>query len=190
MADFTIHSVESAPDGAKTVLENSEKTLGFVPSLYGVFAENPAVLDAYLALGEFVGKAGLNKLEQQVVFMTANVLNECHFCVAAHTAISNMQKLDQDVINAIRDDRQIADAKLEALRVFTRKVVVERGFVSDTDVQAFLEAGYTKANALAVILGVSMKVLSNYTNHIAETPVNEAFQPFAWTPPQRATQAA
>lgn len=185
MAEFTIHTTQSAPEAARSTLENAEKTLGFVPSLYGVFADNPAVLDAYLALGKFFDQAGFSKLEQQVVFMTANVENECHFCVAAHTAISKMQKLPDDVINAIRDGEPIADAKLEALRVLTRKVVVERVFVSDADVDAFLNAGYTRTNVLGVILSVSMKVLSNYTNHVAETPVNEAFQPFAWTPPQR-----
>lgn len=189
MAKFDIHDEITAPDTARATLDGAKKSLGFVPSLYGVLAENPAALEAYTTLAGIFGKAGLNPLEQQVVTVAASVLNECHFCVAAHTAISVGQKLDQDVINAIRGNRAIADPKLEALRQFTNKVVSQRGFVTDADVDAFIEAGYDRAAVLAVIVGVSLKVISNYTNHVAETPVNEAFVAFSWTPPGRAVAA-
>ncbi len=71
-------------------------------------------------------------------------------------------------------------AKLEALRDFTLQVVRNRGFVSDDDTQAFLDAGFETRHILEVILGVSQKVMSNYTNHFAQTPVDTVFQKFAW----------
>lgn len=185
MANFTLHTPSTAPDGARDFIAGVEKKMGFVPSLYAVFAENPAVLNAYTQLSDQLGKTGLSPLEQQVVTITASVENECHFCVAAHTTISEGAGLDLSVIDAVRDDRPIDDPKLEALRVFSKKVVIDRGFVSDTDVDAFLAAGYDRAAVLAVILGVALKVISNYTNHVAETPVNEAFQKHAWTPKTR-----
>jgi len=191
MANFTLHTPETAPEGARDFIAGVEKKMGFVPSLYAVFAENPTVLNAYTQLSDQLAKSGLTPLEQQVVTITASVENECHFCVAAHTTISEAQGLDLTVIEAVREDRAIADPKLEALRVFTKKVVIDRGFVSDTDVDTFLAAGYDRATVLAVILGVSLKVISNYTNHVAETPVNEAFQKHAWTPKsKRETVAA
>lgn len=182
MAKFTLHDSSTAPDGARDFIAGVEKKMGFVPSLYAVFAENPAVLQAYTQLADQLGKSGLSPLEQQIVTITASVENECHFCVAAHTTISEGAGLDLGVIAAVREDRQIADPKLEALRVFTKKMVVDRGFVSDSDVNAFLGAGYDHAAVLAVVLGVALKVISNYTNHVAETPVNDAFQKHAWTP--------
>ena len=116
--------------------------------------------------------------------MTNNRLNECTYCMAAHTTISRMQGVPEDVIEALRDGESIADEKLEALRVFAAKVNTERGVLKDADVGRFLGAGYTKGNVLEVILGTSLKVLSNYTNHVANTPVDEAFQENAWTPEQ------
>ena len=191
MANFTLHNSSTAPEGARDFIAGVEKKMGFVPSLYAVFAENPAVLNAYTQLADQLGKSGLSALEQQVVTITASVENECHFCVAAHTTISEGAGLDLSVIDAVREDRPINDPKLEALRVFTKKVVIDRGFVSDTDVDAFLAAGYDRAAVLAVILGVALKVISNYTNHVAETPVNEAFHKHAWTPKsKRETVAA
>ncbi|MFN3212614.1 MAG: carboxymuconolactone decarboxylase family protein [Henriciella sp.] len=191
MAKFTLHTSSTAPEGARDFIAGVEKKMGFVPSLYAVFAENPTVLTAYTQLSEQLAKSGLTPLEQQIVTITASVENECHFCVAAHTTISEGQGLDLTVIDAVREDRAIADPKLEALRIFTKKTVIDRGFVSDTDVDAFIAAGYDRAAVLAVILGVSLKVISNYTNHVAETPVNEAFQKHAWTPKtKRETVAA
>ena len=182
MAEFTLHDSTTAPEGARDFIAGVEKKMGFVPSLFAVFAENPAVLDAYTQLADQFGKTGLSPLEQQIVTITSSVENECHFCVAAHTTISEGQGLDLSVIEAVREDRALADPKLEALRIFTKKVVIDRGFVSDCDVDAFLRAGYDRAAVLAVIVGVALKVISNYTNHVAETPVNEAFQKHAWTP--------
>ena len=186
---FAIHDETTAPEKARPVLEQARKSLGAIPSLYGVLAENPAALNAYQTLSRIFGEAGLSPLEQQIVTIATSVENECHFCVAAHSAIAAGQNLDQDVINALRDNRPINDAKLEALRAFTRKVVIQRGFVSDADVEAFLASGYDQAAVLAVIVGVSLKVISNYTNHVAETPVNDIFQPFTWTPPGRVVAA-
>jgi len=182
MAKFALHTSSTAPEGARDFIAGVESKMGFVPSLYAVFAENPAVLDAYTQLAEQLGKSGLSPLEQQIVTITASVENECHFCVAAHTTIAEGAGLDLAVIDAVREDRPIADPKLEALRVFAKKMVIDRGFVSDTDVNAFLAAGYDRSTVLAVVLGVALKVISNYTNHIAETPLNEAFQKHAWTP--------
>lgn len=182
MANFTLYDETNAPEGARAKLAATKKGLGFIPSLYAVFAENPAILEAYTTLGNHFAQAGFTPLEQQVVTIAASVENECHFCVAAHSTISQGQGLDMDVVAALREDRPIPDTKLEALRRFTKQVVTQRGFVSDADVEVFIEAGYDRSAVLAVILGVSLKVISNYTNHVAETPVNEQFQAHAWKP--------
>ena len=190
MAKFTLHDETTAPEGARDFIAGVNKKMGFIPSLYAVFAENPTVLNAYTQLSDQLAKSGLTPLEQQIVTITASVENECHFCVAAHTTISEGAGLDLNVIAAVREDRAIDDPRFEALRLFTKKVVVDRGFVSDADVDAFLAAGWDRAAVLAVILGVSLKVISNYTNHVAETPVNEAFQKHAWTPKSKRAEIA
>ncbi len=90
-----------------------------------------------------------------------------------------MSKVPEEVIASLRDDRPISYAKLEALRQFTKAVVSQRGWVPEQNLQAFLDAGYTRAQVLEVVLGVSLKTLSNFINHLAETPIDEQFQAFA-----------
>ncbi len=187
MSDFPIHTLETAPDGSKPFLEGAQKAFGAVPNLIAEFAESPAVIEAYLTLSGILSeKAGFSPLEREVVLISASVENDCHYCVAAHTTITQAQKLDQSVISAVREGGPIIDAKLEALRAFTVKVVRDRGFVSNADVSAFLEAGYSRAQVLEVVLGVAFKTISNYVNHIAETPVDAPFQKNAFTPRIRA----
>lgn len=93
-----------------------------------------------------------------------------------------MQKVPADVIEAIRNDQPIDDGRLEALRAFTRAAVEQRGWLPARDIANFLAAGYTKAQVLEVILGISFKTLSNYVNHVTETPLDDAFATQAWTP--------
>ena len=186
MTNFTVHTQETAPEGSKATLAGAQKAYGFVPNLMGTLAEAPIAVEAYATLGGIFDKSDLTPTEQQVVLMTNNRLNGCEYCMAAHTTISGMQGLDADVINALRDGAQLADAKLEALRVFAEQVNTQRGYLEDAQIEAFLAAGYTKGNLLEVIVGTSLKVISNYTNHVAHTPVDAAFQANAWTAEQRA----
>lgn len=181
MSDFTLHTPESAPDGARERLAKAQEKMGFVPNLWAIQAESPEMLEAYQALAGIFDRTGFSVTERQVVMMEINAENGCTFCVAAHSAIAKMQKIPDEIVQALRDGTPIQDAKLEALRVFTRAMVQKRGWLEKAEVEAFKSAGYTNRDILNVVLGVGYKIMSNYTNHLADTPLNEAFQPFAWS---------
>lgn len=181
MTDFDTHTLESAPEASRASLEGSRKAFGRIPGLHGVMAEAPALLKGYKELHRlFAEETSFNKDELTVVWQAVNVEHECHYCVPAHTGIAKAMKVDDDITNALRDEAPLPNARLESLRTFTLQVVRQRGAVSDEQVQAFLEAGYTRRQILEVILGVAQKVMSNYTNHIANTPVDKPMQAFAW----------
>jgi AhpD family alkylhydroperoxidase len=180
MADFTIHTIETAPDAGKPLLETSKKSYGSIPALHGTMADAPPLLATYAFAHEQFLATSLTDEEKTVVWQAVNVEQNCHYCVPAHTAIAKAMKIDDAIVEALRNETALPTAKLEALRSFTLSVVRNRGFVDDAETQAFLDAGFTEANILEVILGVSQKVMSNYTNHFARTPVDPAFQKFAW----------
>lgn len=180
MTSFSIHSLDTAPADAKPALETSFKNNGRVPGLHGVMAEAPGLLATYLFAHQQFMATSLDAEEKTVVWQSVNVEQNCHYCVPAHTGIAKMMKVDDAITEALRNETPLPTAKLEALRSFTLNVVRNRGFVDDADAQNFLDAGYTPRNILEVILGVSQKVMSNYTNHFAQTPVDQVFQKFAW----------
>ncbi len=181
MADFTKHTLETAPEDSRPLLENSKKAFGRLPGLHAVMAEAPALLEGYQKLHKlFAEQTTFDKDELTVVWQSINVEHSCHYCVPAHTGIAKMMKVDNAITDALRNETPLPSDRLEALRTFTLSVVRDRGNVDDAAVTAFLDAGFTKRQVLEVILGVSQKVMSNYTNHLAETPVDEPMKAFAW----------
>ncbi len=172
---------QNAPEAARKVLAEVRKKFGFVPNLLGNMANAPALLKAYLSVSALFDETSLTPTERQVVLLAASAKNNCTYCVAAHSAIAGMQKVPQDVVTSLRNRQPIADARLEALRRFVEEVVETRGWPSETTSKRFLEAGYSESQALEVLLGVGQKTLSNYTNHLAHTALDEQFAPAAWT---------
>ncbi|WP_163848693.1 carboxymuconolactone decarboxylase family protein [Pseudooceanicola aestuarii] len=186
MKTFTKHDETTAPDDSKPLLEKSKAAFGRLPGLHAVMAEAPGLLEGYQKLHELFVNSSFDKDELTVVWQAINVENECHYCVPAHTGIAKSMGVDDAITEALRNKTPLPNDRLEALRDFTLKLVRERGFVADADVQAFLDAGFTKRNVLEVILGYSQKVMSNYTNHLAQTPVDPVFEKFAWSPKETA----
>ncbi len=180
MTEFTLHTEDSAPEASKALLANSKKAFGMIPGLHAVMAEAPGLLEAYQKVHELFVNSSFDKDELTVVWQSINVEHACHYCVPAHTGIAQSMGVSDDISAALRNETPLPDARLEALRTFTLNVVRGRGNVDDAAVQVFLDAGFTGRQILEVILGVSQKVMSNYTNHLANTPVDASFEKFEW----------
>jgi alkylhydroperoxidase family enzyme len=180
MTEFTLHDETTAPDASKPLLEKSKAAFGRLPGLHKVMAEAPGLLEGYQKLHELFVDSSFDKDELTVVWQAINVENACHYCVPAHTGIAKMMGVDDAITEALRNEKTLPNTRLEALRDFTLSVVRDRGNVEESKVQAFLDAGFTKRQILEVILGYSQKIMSNYTNHLAQTPVDEVFHKFEW----------
>ncbi|MDN5565228.1 MAG: carboxymuconolactone decarboxylase family protein [Psychrobacter sp.] len=180
MTEFTLHDKQSAPADSQALLDVSINAFGMVPNLHAVMAEAPGLLEGYQRLHQLFLDSSFDDEETTVVWQTINVEHACHYCVPAHTGIAKSMNVDDAITDALRNETPLPTEKLEALRNFTLSVVRDRGNVDDSAVQAFLEAGFTKRQVLEVILGAAQKVMSNYTNHLANTPVDKPFQKFAW----------
>lgn len=166
---------------ARTTLANIQKQYGFVPNLYRVFSNAPPALDAYLAINAVFQKTSFNATERNVILLAASRENGCRYCVSVHSIVADMQKDSTAITDAIRDGRPIDDARLEALRKLTQALVAGRGH-ADAEIQAFIDAGYRPEQVLEVLVGVTLKTLSNYTNHVARPPLDQAFSARAWAP--------
>lgn len=178
MSNFELFTQESAPEGSKALLQKSVAAFGMIPNLHAVMAESPELLDAYQQLHTLAQQTSFNKEELTVVWQTINVEHGCHYCVPAHSAIAKSMGVDDSIVAAIRGGQDPSDSKLAALRQFTLTVVRQRGVVAADAINAFYAAGFTKQNVLEVILILSQKVISNYVNHVADTPIDEPFKAF------------
>jgi uncharacterized peroxidase-related enzyme len=186
MSIISIHSPETAPEASRPFLEKSKERFGFSPNILGALAESPAALEGYISLATLFGGTSFTATERQIVLIAASAKNGCAYCVAAHSVMAAGEKVSEEVIAALRDGQPIADARLEALRRFVEILVEKRGWASDSEVQTFINAGFNRQQVVEVVLGITQKTLSNYINHLADTPLDEAFASRAWSAPQAA----
>ena len=179
MQNFTLHTVESAPKESKPLLEKSVKAFGSIPNLHAVMAEAPTLLDTYQALHQAFLETSFTDEEKTVVWQTINIEHNCQYCVPAHTAIAKSMKISDDVINALKTGSALPSEELNVLRDTTLAMVRQRGVINEAELDKFYTAGFTQQNLLEIIVGLAQKVMSNYTNHLAKTPLDEQFKPFA-----------
>lgn len=177
---FTLHDPGSAPEASRGQLAQAEKALGKIPNLERVMAEAPALLEGYVATWDLFDRTALSRIERQVVYQTANVHNGCDYCRPWHAKLSEMAGMAPDQMQALRDGHPLDDPRLEALRRFTQAVLETRGAVPEAGVTAFMEAGFSHRHALEVVLGLAVKLMSNYTNALAGTPLDPEVK--AWAP--------
>jgi len=168
-------TIQTAPEASKPVLEQIQKGFGFIPNLMATFANSPAVLKGYLALDAEYEKT-FTPAERQAILLAASVENSCGYCTAAHsTILKGMLKVPAEVVTAIRTGQSTGNPKHDALVALTREIVRERGRVSEETIGNFLASGYRREQVMEVLLGVALKTISNYLDHIAPTTVDAAF---------------
>ena len=181
--NFELHTLESAPEATKADLAAAEQAYGAIPNLYRGFATSPATLKVYLAFNELLQEHGnLSPIEQQVVYLTVGAENGCTYCVGAHSVLAGMAKMPEQTLAELREQRPLTDPKLDTLRRFALSVMEHRGWVPDQDMADFQAAGYDQRHVLEVLTILAQKTLSNYYNHIADTPLDEMFMSQQWAP--------
>ena len=174
-------SEDTADEKALEMLSNTRKKTGRIPNMYGEMANVPGALSTYLhGYDWFRKESGFTPAEQEVVFLIISRENACHYCVAAHSMIAEkVSKVPAQAIQAIREGGTIDDPKLRALAEFVKEMVQTRGNPSQGSLQTFTSAGYSQQQALQVVLAIAVKTISNYTNHLFDTPVDAAFASYA-----------
>lgn len=179
MSNFTLHTKKTAPLDSKTLLDNSFEAFGMIPNLHAVMAESPQLLKAYQRVHQLFSNSSLDKNELTIVWQTINKAHNCNYCIPAHSAVAQMMGADPAVDEAIRSGTVLPTKKMEVLREITLAMVEQRGKLEDPQLEKFFSVGYKKQQLLDIILGISQKVMSNYTNHIAKTSIDKNFQQFA-----------
>lgn len=174
---FAPLGVETAPEESRPLLEKIKKSFKLIPNLYGTFANSPVLLEGYLGLESVFEKGSLSAAERQLVLLAASVENDCEYCTAAHsTVLKSFLHVPAPVVSAVRSNLPLTDPKLDSLVALTREIVSKRGHVKAQTIEHFLAAGYRKDQILEVLIGVALKTISNYTDHISPNELDQAFR--------------
>ena len=170
MKTVTVPTYNSVSPGNQAIFDNLKKALGFVPNLYATFAHSETALSTYLALQN--AKSSLSAKAREVVNLAVSEVNQCQYCLAAHTALGQMVGFSTEQIQDIRGGTAPFDARLDALARLVRNVALKRGHANQDVVQAFFAAGWTEGNLVDVMLVIGDKTVSNYLHSTTKIPVD------------------
>ncbi|MEK7724298.1 MAG: carboxymuconolactone decarboxylase family protein, partial [Acidobacteriota bacterium] len=165
MSKFAVYNLETAPEDSKPVLEKLKASVGAIPNLAGMMSGSPQLIEAFVNIREIWQKTSFTPLEREVVAATNAVTNECTYCVAIHSTFALKEGLESSELDLIRAGQSPVEPRLKALSDFSRKVMFNRGNISESDLEAFLTADFTKEQALELLVGAANSVLANFTNH-------------------------
>ncbi len=180
--------LDAENEQAKELLAAAKKEMGMIPTMYGNMANFPDLLATYrFGYAALRKNSSFTSAEVEVVFLSISFVNQCEYCMAAHSFLADVaSNVPKDVTDAIRAGFPIADKKLESLSEFTKTMVTKKGNPTPEDVEKFLAAGYNETQILEIILAISVKIISNYSNHIFHTVPDAAFQGRTWKAPEQA----
>ena len=184
MTRLPLHTLETAPEASQTLVQQARNNNGFLPNLIGILANAPVALETYFTVSGINARASLNLAEREVVRITAARLHGCEFCVAGHTAVAlKKAQLDKATVQQLQLGGSTGNPRLDAVARFTAEVIASRGNVGDGALADFVAAGFEPAQALEVVLGVSLATLCNFANVFARTPLNPELAQYRWEKP-------
>ncbi|HEX7692886.1 MAG TPA: carboxymuconolactone decarboxylase family protein [Sphingomonas sp.] len=171
MSRIAIPTRDASPEKSKPLLDAVEQQLGVIPNLFRLVGTSPAALEGYLGLNGALGRTLDAKTRERIALAVAQA-NGCDYCLSAHTYLGlNLAKIDEAEI-ALNRSGHSGDAKADAAIVFARRVLDARGRVSDADLSAVRDAGFTDAQIVEIVLSVALNVLTNYVNNVAGTDID------------------
>lgn len=170
MSTFNVPTRDQVSSNNQAIFDNLEKAIGFVPNLYATYANSDTALENYLTFAN--AKTSLSAKEKEVVNLAVSQVNECIYCLSAHTAIGKMNGFTDDQILELRAGRASFDSKLDALARFAKNVTENRGRTDADVLEDLLNAGYTKGSVIDIISLVGDKTISNYIHSTTQVPVD------------------
>ncbi|MEV6398032.1 carboxymuconolactone decarboxylase family protein [Streptomyces sp. NPDC051907] len=171
VAVFVEHTLESAPPASRRPMEATIARLGHLPPAVAKLASSPHLLEGFLRLSAAFEQTTLEPVAREVVVMTVATRNECHVCVAMHTGKLRALGAPDELIAELREQRPLTDERLEAIRQFALEVLRTAGEVADDELTAFFSHGYTRQNALEVVMGIGAYTMSTLANRLTRAAV-------------------
>jgi len=183
MSTYPIHSLDSAPQDFRPFLQGLRQSLGMIPNLAAAMAESPELLKGFLTVRGIYHGGTFSPAEIEVLSLTAAFENNCAWCMTFHTRMAHNAGVSEESIDALREGRPPVEPRLAALSDFAREMVQRRGAVETATLERFYGAGYSRAQALEVVLGMGFSLMANYAGHLTDVPLDEPLKPHAWQPP-------
>lgn len=175
MKNFTIPTKEQVSPANQAIYDNLKGMVGFVPNLYAIFGHSDTALGDYLALQN--RKSSIRAKEREVINLVVSQVNNCSYCLSAHTQFAKMSGFTDEQILDIRKASIGFDTKLDALAKLVKSTTENRGHASTEALEGFYAAGYSEASLIDVVIIIGDKIITNYLHALTDIPVDWPLAP-------------
>lgn len=179
---YPIHNIASAPEKSRQSLTELQQAFGMLPNIAGALAESPVLINGLWGLFQQVHGGNFSEADIQVLLLTNAVTNRCAWAVAFHSFLARQQGIAAADVDAVRGRGLPADPRAAALSTLARTLIEQRGQLGDADRAAFIAAGFGRDAILEVVAVVAASTITNYGANVAQPPLEEMFQAYAWQP--------
>src|SRR5687767_7418443 len=179
MSRFPVHTIDTAPEHSQAHLLSLKQAVGMVPNLAAGMAESPALLEGFLSVRDIYQRGTFSGAEIQVLSLTAAYENDCGWCMAFHSLMAKGEGVPAEVVTALRAGNSPNHPRYGPLSDLSRAMIQGRGAIADTVVQRFVDAGYTSAQVLEVVLGMAFSLMANYAGHLVNPPLDQPLRDHA-----------
>lgn len=177
---FDVPDLDDLPEDVRGAILAVQEKSGFVPNVFLAFARRPAEFRAFFAFHDALmdSDEGLSKAERELVVVATSAVNHCLYCVVAHGAIlrirtKNPLLADQVATNPAKAD--LSDRQRHIVE-FALKVATDSARVSDADLDAMRDRGFTDDEIWDIGAITSLFALSNrYANFAGIRPNDEFY---------------
>ncbi|MGM0507481.1 MAG: carboxymuconolactone decarboxylase family protein [Bacteroidota bacterium] len=170
MRPFDVPTREDVSERNRQIFDDLEEKVGFVPNIYATYAHSSTAPARYLTFSN--SESSLNNREKEAINLVTSQVNGCAYCLAAHTKIGGMNGFTEEQTLEIRQGQALFDPKLHAVVSLAQTVALNRGKLSDSDLEAFFDAGHDKEKLVDVIVQVGEKSITNLLHNVTQIPVD------------------
>ena len=170
MKNFNVPTREEVSTNNQVIFDKLKSAIGFVPNLYATIAHSDTALGNYLEFQN--AKTSLSNKEKEVINLVVSQINECSYCLSAHTAIGKLNGFSEEQILELRQGYFSNNDKYDVLAKITKEITLNKGKVDSNILENFFNAGYTKGSLVDVILAVGDKVVMNYLHNLTQIDID------------------
>ncbi|MDE1006052.1 MAG: carboxymuconolactone decarboxylase family protein [Paraburkholderia fungorum] len=170
MTTINVPTRDEVSPANQAIFDKLKSSLGMVPNLYATLAHSEHALGSYLAFQN--AKSSITGKAREIVNLVVSQVNDCEYCLAAHTVIGKMNGLTDEQMLEIRSGTASFDQKFDALARLVKNIAVNRGHADQALVEAFFAAGWSKANLVDTIVVIGDKTVTNYLHGTTRVPVD------------------
>ena len=170
MNKFEVPGRDQVSSANQAIFDNLETSVGFVPNIYATIGYSENALGTYLAFSG--AKSSLKTKEKEIINLAASEVNNCVYCLSAHTAIGKMNGFTDEQVLQLRAGYASFDSRLDALARLAKNLTENRGAADEAVLENFFNNGWTKENLIDTIIVIGEITVTNYVHRTTQVPID------------------